>query len=171
MTKPLHAGKAAANGVLAARLAAAGLAGPADPLGAGGVLEVLAAAWTGTRSAAAGRKGTLGARAEHDSRPIRAAWSRTPRWTRRSRDVRRRIDPAEITAITLRCHPLVPELMGTQHPADGLRSRFSARHGVAVGLLFGRAGLAEFSDAVATAPEVARLRAPDHPGPRPRRGA
>ena len=70
-----------------------------------------------------------------------------------------RIDPAEITAITLRCHPLVPELMGTLHPADGLRSRFSARHGVAAGLLFGRAGLPEFSDAAATAPEVARLRA------------
>jgi 2-methylcitrate dehydratase PrpD len=70
-----------------------------------------------------------------------------------------RIDPAEITAITLRCHPLVPELMGTVHPADGLRSRFSARHGVAAGLLFGRAGLPEFSDAAATAPEVARLRA------------
>jgi hypothetical protein len=48
--------------------------------------------------------------------------------------------------------------MGTLHPADGLRSRFSARHGVAVGLRFGRAGLAEFSDAAATAPEVARLR-------------
>ena len=42
MTKPLHAGKAAANGVLAARLAAAGVTGPADPLGPGGVLEVLA---------------------------------------------------------------------------------------------------------------------------------
>lgn len=33
MTKPLHAGKAAANGVLAARLAATGLAGPAGPSG------------------------------------------------------------------------------------------------------------------------------------------
>ena len=44
MTKPLHAGKAAANGVLAARLAAAGLSAPPDPLGPGGVLEVLAAA-------------------------------------------------------------------------------------------------------------------------------
>jgi 2-methylcitrate dehydratase PrpD len=70
-----------------------------------------------------------------------------------------RIDPAEITTVALRCHPLVPELMGTVQPGDGLRSRFSARHGVAVGLLFGRAGLAEFSDAVATAPEVAGLRA------------
>lgn len=67
-------------------------------------------------------------------------------------------DPAEITGITLRCNPLVPELMGRVQPGDGLESRFSARHGVAVGLLYGRAGLAEFSDAVVTAPEVARLR-------------
>ena len=49
--------------------------------------------------------------------------------------------------------------MGLEQPGDGLRSRFSARHGVAVGLLYGRAGLAEFSDAAATAPDVARLRA------------
>ena len=65
----------------------------------------------------------------------------------------------EISGITLRCNPLVPELMGLEQPGDGLRSRFSARHGVAVGLLYGRAGLAEFSDAAATAPDVARLRA------------
>src|SRR6185437_6585519 len=65
---------------------------------------------------------------------------------------------AEITAVTLRCNPLVPELMGREQPADGLESRFSARHGVAVGLLYGRAGLAEFSDATATAPAVASLR-------------
>jgi 2-methylcitrate dehydratase PrpD len=66
---------------------------------------------------------------------------------------------AEISEVTLRCNPLVPELMGLAQPEDGLRSRFSARHGVAVGLLYGRAGLAEFSDAAATAPDVARLRA------------
>ena len=53
---------------------------------------------------------------------------------------------------------LVTELMGLEQPEDGLQSRFSARHGVAVGLLYGRAGLAEFSDAVATAPQVAALR-------------
>jgi 2-methylcitrate dehydratase PrpD len=57
------------------------------------------------------------------------------------------------------CHPLVPELMGTVAPADGLQARFSARHGVAVGLLDGRAGLAQFSDARATQPDVSRLRA------------
>jgi 2-methylcitrate dehydratase PrpD len=69
-----------------------------------------------------------------------------------------RIDTAEVTGITLRCNPLVPELMGLAQPEDGLQSRFSARHGVAVGLCRGRAGLAEFSDEAATAPEVARLR-------------
>src|SRR5580704_10590093 len=151
MTKPLHAGKAAANGVLAARLAAAGLAGPADPLGPGGVLEVLAAAVD---------RGALGRGWELELNSFKTYPCGVVAHPAMDAAiaVSSRIDPAEITAITLRCHPLVPELMGTLHPADGLRSRFSARHGVAVGLRFGRAGLTEFSDAAATAPEVARLR-------------
>ena len=151
MTKPLHAGKAAANGVLAARLAAAGLAGPADPLGPGGVLEVLAAAVD---------RGALGRGWELELNSFKTYPCGVVAHPAMDAAiaVSGRIDPAEITAITLRCHPLVPELMGTLHPADGLRSRFSARHGVAVGLRFGRAGLTEFSDAAAAAPEVARLR-------------
>jgi 2-methylcitrate dehydratase PrpD len=161
MTKPLHAGKAAANGVLAARLAAAGLAGPADPLGPGGVLEVLSAQVdraalrtpaTPPRTEAAPWELELNtfktypcgvvAHPAMDAAIIASA----------------RIDTAEVTGITLRCNPLVPELMGLAQPEDGLRARFSARHGVAVGLCHGRAGLAEFSDEVATAPEVTRLR-------------
>jgi 2-methylcitrate dehydratase PrpD len=151
MTKPLHAGKAAANGVLAARLAAAGLSAPPDPLGPGGVLEVLAA--TVDRDAL-GRGWEL----ELNTFKTYPCGVVAHPAMDGAIAVSDRIDPAQITAITLRCHPLVPELMGTFHPADGLRSRFSARHGVAAGLLFGRAGLPEFSDAAATAPEVARLR-------------
>lgn len=162
MAKPLHAGKAAANGVLAARLAAAGLAGPADPLGPDGVLEVLAG------------------RADRDA--LGLGWPAGHRWELElntfktypcgvvahpamdaaiiaSARIAELAGRTEISGVTLRCNPLVPELMGLEQPDDGLRSRFSARHGVAVGLLYGRAGLAEFSDAVATAPEVARLRA------------
>jgi 2-methylcitrate dehydratase PrpD len=154
MTKPLHAGKAAANGVLAARLAAAGLAGPADPLGPGGVLEVLAAevdrdalvpasgAWELELNTFKTYPCGVVAHPAMDAAVTASA----------------RIDPGDVTGVSLRCNPLVPELMGTVHPADGLRSRFSARHGVAVGLCYGRAGLAEFSDEAATAPEVARLR-------------
>jgi 2-methylcitrate dehydratase PrpD len=152
MTKPLHAGKAAANGVLAARLAAAGLSAPPDPLGPGGVLEVLAAAVV--RDAL-----SRGWELELNTFKTYPCGVVAHPAMDGAIAVSDRIDPAEITAITLRCHPLVPELMGTLHPADGLRSRFSARHGVAAGLLFGRAGLSEFSDAVATAPEVGRLRA------------
>jgi 2-methylcitrate dehydratase PrpD len=161
MTKPLHAGKAAANGVLAARLAAEGVGGPADPLGAGGALEVLAASVD---------RGALG-----------LGWPEGHQWELELNTIKTypcgvvahpamdaaiaahaqlagSSGPPGITGVTLRCNPLVPELMGRGQPADGLEARFSARHGVAVGLLYGRAGLAEFSDAVATAPEVARLR-------------
>ncbi len=156
MTKPLHAGKAAANGILAARLAAAGLAGPADPLGPGGVLEVLAAAVN---------RDALCPSLEHGGWELELNTFKTypcgvvahPAMDA-AIAASAQLDPADVTRISLRCNPLVPELMGLMHPADGLRSRFSARHGVAVGLQYGQAGLAEFSDEAAAAPEVARLR-------------
>src|SRR6185437_684 len=165
MTKPLHAGKAAANGVLAARLAAAGLAGPADPLGDGGVLGVLAAS---VDAGALGLGWPAGHRWELELNTIKTypcgvvahpAMDAAIIAHARLADRARNGGPPPIAAVTLRCNPLVPELMGREQPGDGLEARFSARHGVAVGLLYGRAGLAEFSDAVATDPAVARLRA------------
>jgi 2-methylcitrate dehydratase PrpD len=162
MTKPLHAGKAAANGVLAARLAAAGLAGPADPLGPGGVLEVLAAS---ADRGALGLRWPAGHRWELELNTFKTypcgvvAHPAMDAAISASARIAALAGRAEVSGVTLRCNPLVPELMGLEQPCDGLGSRFSARHGVAVGLLYGRAGLAEFSDAAATAPEVARLRA------------
>jgi 2-methylcitrate dehydratase PrpD len=162
MTKPLHAGKAAANGVLAARLAAAGLAGPADPLGPDGVLEVLAAS---VDRNALGLGWPAGHRWELELNTFKTypcgvvAHPAMDAAINASARIAELAGRAEVSGVTLRCNPLVPELMGLAQPGDGLRSRFSARHGVAVGLLYGRAGLAEFSDAAATAPEVARLRA------------
>jgi 2-methylcitrate dehydratase PrpD len=161
MTKPLHAGKAAANGVLAARFAAAGLGGPADPLGAGGVLEVLAAS---VDRDALGLGWPEGHQWELELNTIKTypcgvvAHPAMDAAVTAHAQLAELTGRAEITGVTLRCNPLVPELMGREQPEDGLESRFSARHGVAVGLLYGRAGLAEFSDAVATAPEVASLR-------------
>jgi 2-methylcitrate dehydratase PrpD len=153
MTKPFHPGKAAANGVLAARLAAAGLTGSGDPLG---VLPVFADAvdtaelfgsWDGdwelerntfkpypcgivahpVIDAAVGVAGLVG-------------------------------DPAAIRTVRITCHPLVPELMGRRQPGDGLQARFSAYHAAAVGLLDGAVGLPQFADARAVAADVARLR-------------
>jgi len=162
MTKPLHAGKAAANGVLAARLAAAGLAGQTDPLGPGGVLEVLA---SGVDREALGLSWPPGHRWELELNTFKTypcgvvAHPAMDAAIIASARIAELSCRARISGIALRCHPLVPELMGLEQPADGLRSRFSARHGVAVALLYGRAGLAEFSDEAAAAPEAARLRA------------
>ena len=50
------------------------------------------------------------------------------------------------------------ELTGKKEPADGLQSKFSVYHGCAVGLIFGRAGEQEFSDAVVNRADVVELR-------------
>lgn len=55
-------------------------------------------------------------------------------------------------------HSLVLELTGKKEPADGLAAKFSVYHGCAAGLLFGRAGEEEFSDAVVTRADVVARR-------------
>jgi 2-methylcitrate dehydratase PrpD len=157
MTKPFHAGKAAANGVFAARLALGGYRGVEDPIGDEGVLATFADAtvdrelfrpwssdWELERNAFKPYPCGIVAHPAIDA-AIEAGTAIT--------------DTDAIESIDVACHPLVPELMGTVQPADGLQARFSARHGVAVGLLDGRVGLAQFSDARAPQPDVARLRA------------
>jgi 2-methylcitrate dehydratase PrpD len=173
MTKAFHAGKAAANALLAARLAAAtsppsppnlgNLTGPpeltvpADPLGPGGVLDVLAG--TVDRGALAKPDPTRGWELELNTfKPYPCGVVAHPAIDAAIELSARIGDPALITAIEVTCNPLVPELMGVRQPADGLQARFSARHAIAVGLIDGRAGLAQFTDQRAAAPEVARLR-------------
>ena len=206
MTKAFHAGKAAANALLAARLAAAtvppspaglatpvnpsssftppnpatstdiitqadpnnpvsptGPAGPgkltvpADPLGPGGVLDVLAG--TVDRTALAKPDPACGWELELNTfKPYPCGVVAHPAIDAAIELSTRIGDPTLITAVEVTCNPLVPELMGLRQPADGLQSRFSARHAIAVGLIDGRAGLAEFTDGRAAAPEVVRLR-------------
>ena len=55
-------------------------------------------------------------------------------------------------------HSLVLELTGKKEPRDGLQGKFSVYHGCAVGLIYGRAGEEEFSDAVVNDPRVVALR-------------
>ena len=54
-------------------------------------------------------------------------------------------------------HSLVLELTGKTEPADGLQAKFSAYHGCAAGLTFGRAAEEEFSDEVVR-PDMVALR-------------
>jgi 2-methylcitrate dehydratase PrpD len=73
----------------------------------------------------------------------------------RNRD---RIDPAAVSEISLRVHPLVLSITGVVEPSSGLQSKFSTRHSAAVALADGAAGIAQYSDARAADPAVAALR-------------
>jgi 2-methylcitrate dehydratase PrpD len=156
MTKPLHPGKAAVNGVLAARLAAGGITGIADPLGPGGVLPVLAADVDfGELAGGWGRDWEL---EKNAFKPYPCGIVAHPAIDAASAASAQVGDAASIVSVKVRCHPLVPELMGRRQPVDGLQARFSAYHATAVGLLDSQVGLAQFTDARVRAPEVGRLR-------------
>jgi 2-methylcitrate dehydratase PrpD len=64
----------------------------------------------------------------------------------------------DIERIDLLVHPLVLELTGKRAPKSGLEAKFSVYHACAAAMLFGQAGEAEFSDAVARRPDVIALR-------------
>lgn len=66
---------------------------------------------------------------------------------------------ADIAQVYMRVHPLVIELTGKRNPKDGLEAKFSAYYGAAIGLLFGKGGLAEYTDEVARDPAVVDLMA------------
>jgi 2-methylcitrate dehydratase PrpD len=64
-----------------------------------------------------------------------------------------------IKKVTIKVHSLVLELTGKKTPTNGLESKFSVYHSCAVGLIFGRAGEHEYTDAVVNLPAVLALRA------------
>jgi 2-methylcitrate dehydratase PrpD len=68
------------------------------------------------------------------------------------------IDPAAVSEIALRVHPLVLSITGVVEPSSGLQSKFSTLHSAAVALIDGAAGVAQYSDAKASDPAVAALR-------------
>jgi len=72
--------------------------------------------------------------------------------------LRGRIDPGAVSEIALRVHPLVLSITNVVEPASGLQSKFSYRHSAAVALADGAAGIAQYADARAADPSVAALR-------------
>jgi 2-methylcitrate dehydratase PrpD len=80
----------------------------------------------------------------------------------RNRD---KIDPAQVSEISLRVNPLVLAITGVVDPSTGLQSKFSTLHSAAVALIDGNAGMAQYSDAKATDPAIAELRRKVKPMP------
>ena len=158
MTKPYHPGKAAANGVAAARLAQRGQRAAADIFEApGGYSHSLS-----TRVDFEQMNGEFGTRWEllfNTYKPYPCGIVAHPAIDGGLALSTRIGDVASIDAITLRCHPLVPELMGNPQPQDGLQARFSAIHGVAAALCDRQVGLAQYDDQRVTREDVRALRA------------
>ena len=64
----------------------------------------------------------------------------------------------DIERIELKVHPLVLELTGKTAPRSGLEGKFSVYHACAAGIVFGKAGEAEFADAIVARAEMVALR-------------
>jgi 2-methylcitrate dehydratase PrpD len=142
MTKAFHPGKAASNGIAAARLAAQGADAPADvfenPRGFAAALS--------TRFEPRQMIDDLGARFEllsNTYKPYPCGIVAHPSIDA-ALQLGARVRHADIVELRAHCHPLVPELMGNPDPSDGLEARFSAIHGIAAALCDGRAGLPQY---------------------------
>jgi 2-methylcitrate dehydratase PrpD len=154
MARLLNAGFAARNGLTAALLAAQGFEGPAQPLeGDRGFVRVFG----GSRK--------LGALADG----LGKQWA--------LRDVAYKPYPCGVVfhalidaclqlrkgaagfeRIEIQLHPLAIERGDRPEPRDAQEARLSAQHCAAVALLYGAAGVTQFTDEAATRPEVAVIR-------------
>ena len=70
----------------------------------------------------------------------------------------RRLSLADVRAVRLRVAPLVLDLCDKRDISKGLEGKFSVYHAAAIGLVRGKAGIAEFTDATVNDPDVKRVR-------------
>jgi 2-methylcitrate dehydratase PrpD len=157
MTKPLHPGAAARTGLMAALMARHGYTASPRALEAPrGLVQVVSdkCAWHEATD-------ELGQRFEigfNTYKPFACGIVVHPAIDACVQLRERGIQPDQVQRIELRVHSLVLELTGKKEPVDGLSAKFSVYHGCAAGLLFGRAGEDEFSDAIVTRADVMSLR-------------
>jgi 2-methylcitrate dehydratase PrpD len=64
-----------------------------------------------------------------------------------------------IAEVAVRGHPLLRERTDRPEPADGRTAKVSLQHSIAIALLQGAAGIAQFTDAAVADPKVQALRA------------
>ena len=158
MCKSFHAGKAAANGVLAALLAERGFDSTQEIIeGEKGFCRIYSDVADPEQLTGGLGQGWLIESNGH--KPYACGVVLHPLIDAviaiRNRD---RIEPDAVSEISLRVHPLVLSITGVVEPSTGLQSKFSTLHSAAVALIDGAAGVAQYSDAKATDPTVAPLR-------------
>jgi 2-methylcitrate dehydratase PrpD len=157
MTKPFHPGGAARAGLMSALLASKGFTASPRALEAPrGFVQVASdkRAWNEVTD-------ELGERFEisfNTYKPFACGIVIHPSIDACVQLKQQGITPEQVDRIELSVHSLVLELTGKKEPRDGLQGKFSVYHGCAVGLIYGRAGEEEFSDAVVNDAEVVAIR-------------
>jgi 2-methylcitrate dehydratase PrpD len=158
MAKAWAPGKAAANGLLAARLAERGFSAADDALaGTRGFFEVLSPQAEPERML--DRLGERWDLLDTAFKPYPGGVVTHP-FVDAAVALRAQVPAgAEPVAIVARCHPLVVELTSTVHPTSGMAARLSAPHAIAAALASGGLGLDEYRPQALDDPRIADLRA------------
>lgn len=163
MNKAFNPGRAAANGLFAALLAAKNFQSSDEMIEA-------PRGWANTISTRhdyAEITGELGQRyeaAKNTYKPFPCGIVMHPaidgaiRLARENKIDGHKIEGGSIERIDLKVHPLVLELTGKKTPSTGLESKFSIYHAVAVALIEGAGGQKQFSDRAAREPAIVALR-------------
>lgn len=159
MVKAFHPGQAAANGITAALLAEHGATAPDEAFEATtGYFAAMATDWSTTP--VLDRFGERWHLLDNTFKPYPCGIVSHPGIDAAVALHARLADQLDrVETVELICNPLVPELTGNLTPTTGLEARFSTAHGVAAGLVFGRAGIPQYDDAVVVDPAVSRVRA------------
>lgn len=158
MTKPLHPGAAAKNGLMAALMAKHGFTASARALEAPrGLIQVISdkCDW---------KEITVGLGQHWESalntyKPFACGIVIHPSidgcvQLRNQHNLK----PEQIEKVLLKVHSLVIELTGKKTPKKGLEGKFSVYHSCTAGLIYGKAGEHEYSDEVVQDPVVIALR-------------
>ena len=159
MSKPLHPGKAAMNGLLAALLAREGFTGPTAVLDGPGSLPETFLGEADIGDAV----DDLGKRFEiiDNSTKLYAACHLTHATIDAARLLRQRSAPAleTVEAVHCRVHPLVLKVANQTSPRTPLEAKFSVAFCAALGLVHGEAGETEFVERTLHDPSIARVMA------------
>jgi 2-methylcitrate dehydratase PrpD len=157
MTKPFHPGGAARAGLMSALLASQGFTSSIKALEAPrGMIQTISSkyAWHEVTD-------ELGQRFEisfNTYKPFACGIVIHPSIDACSQLRSQGVTAEQVERIELKVHSLVLELTGKKEPANGLQGKFSVYHGCASGLIFGRAGEAQYNDAVVNRDDMVALR-------------
>jgi len=156
MTKPLHAGRAAENGVTAAELAARGFTSAVNIIEARrGLFNAMAGG--GDASKIAGRLGNPYFMVDPgiSIKPYPSGSLTHPGMTELERLIHaERITAADVLQLEVGTNSQMPRALHYHLPQRGLEGKFSMEYCLAVLLVAGKAGLNEFTDAVVVRPDL-----------------